>query len=97
MSALLRADLKENVAVKQCPIDKSKLVRMTVSKPLEDAEYLPLTEPEVRKAYLMRGTWEETWTYDVCGKEIHVPITFRADGFGGAHYLTQINPKQSAR
>jgi|CXWL01.1.fsa_nt_gi TPR repeat protein len=85
--------LSKNVGV-QCPMDKTRLVRMAVSKSPEDAEYLPLTGPEVQQAYLLRGTWEERWTYDICGQEVHVPMTFQADGFGGAHYHTQFNPKQ---
>jgi TPR repeat protein len=95
--AYIRAQsLNKNVSV-QCPADKTRLVLMAVSKPPEDAEYLPLTEPEVRQAYMLRGTWEERWTYDICGQEVHVPMTFQADGFGGAHYHTQFDPKQVAK
>ena len=95
--AYIRAQsLNQHVGV-QCPADKTRLVRMAVSKPPEDAEYLPLTEPEVRQAYLLRGTWEERWTYDICGQEVHVPMTFQADGFGGAHYHTHFDPKQVAK
>lgn len=95
--AYIRAQsLNKNVGV-QCPADKTRLVRMAVSKPPEDVEYLPLTEPEVRQAYMLRGTWEEGWTYDICGQEVHVPMTFQADGFGGAHYHTRFDPKQVAK
>jgi len=57
-----------------------------VSKPVTAAEYLPLVEPGMEKAYLMRGVWEEAWTYDVCVKEVTTPIAFQADGLGGADF-----------
>jgi hypothetical protein len=70
-------------------MEKAKLIRMRVDQQVEGAEYLPLTEPGMEKAYLLRGTWQETWTYDVCGREVDVPIVFRADGFGGAYYTAE--------
>jgi len=81
-----RAGLQDKEKSAQCPVEKMKLIRMIVSKPVESAEYLPLSEQGMEQAYLMRGTWQETWTYDVCGKEVNSPITFQADGFGGATY-----------
>ena len=32
------------------------------------------------------GSWSEIWTFVVCGRTVEVPITFTADGNGGAHY-----------
>ena len=32
------------------------------------------------------GSWSEIWTFLVCGRSVEVPITFTADGNGGAHY-----------
>ncbi|MBX3562186.1 MAG: hypothetical protein KF780_10295 [Sphingomonas sp.] len=32
------------------------------------------------------GSWSEVWTFTVCGKSADVPITFTADGQGGANY-----------
>lgn len=31
------------------------------------------------------GSWQEAWTFRVCGKSVEVPISFRADGQGGAY------------
>ncbi len=84
--AAVRAGLRDKEKSVQCHADKIKLIRMIVSKPIESAEYLPLSEQGMEKAYLMRGVWEETWTYDVCGMEVNTPITFQADGFGGASF-----------
>lgn len=30
------------------------------------------------------GSWEEGWTFEVCGRRAEVPVGFRADGMGGA-------------
>jgi hypothetical protein len=32
------------------------------------------------------GSWEEGWTFRVCGKSAEVPIRFTADGQGGANW-----------
>ncbi|MEM8919084.1 MAG: hypothetical protein AAGE37_09520 [Pseudomonadota bacterium] len=31
------------------------------------------------------GSWKEIWTFKTCGQNYDVPITFRADGDGGAY------------
>jgi hypothetical protein len=62
---------------------------MSVTQPLEGAEYLPLKEPGMAQAYLVRGKWQELWTYDVCGANVEVPIEFVADGMGGATFTTR--------
>lgn len=52
--------------------------------PIEKAVWLPLAVPEMRQSYLMQGNWREIWTFDVCGAETGVILTFTADGLGGA-------------
>jgi TPR repeat protein len=52
--------------------------------PIEKAVWLPLAAPEMRQSYLMQGNWREIWTFDVCGAETGVILTFTADGLGGA-------------
>lgn len=32
-----------------------------------------------------RGSWEEVWTFSVCGRQAAVPVSFKADGTGGAY------------
>lgn len=31
------------------------------------------------------GSWTEHWTFGLCGKRVEVPVSFRADGDGGAY------------
>jgi hypothetical protein len=52
--------------------------------PIEKAVWLPLAASEMRQSYLMQGNWREIWTFDVCGAETGVILTFTADGLGGA-------------
>lgn len=35
------------------------------------------------------GSWKEAWTFSVCGHRAEVPITFVADGQGGARWTVQ--------
>lgn len=69
-----------------CGKDRWKLVSMRVSQPIADPEYLPVDEPSLLTTFLVRGRWEETWNFDICGREVRVPIAFEADGLGGAKY-----------
>lgn len=32
------------------------------------------------------GSWKESWTFQVCGRRVEVPLTFNADGQGGAYW-----------
>jgi hypothetical protein len=38
-----------------------------------------------------QGSWEETWMFSVCGRIAAVPVSFKADGTGGAY--TGVNQK----
>lgn len=51
---------------------------------IRDAGYLPLTGTLVADSYLARGHWDETWTFQACGREVPVKVTFQADGGGGS-------------
>jgi hypothetical protein len=63
-----------------------KLVKTVISKPLSQDTYLPVPEAPFQHFYLLQGTWQETWTFDVGGTQVSVPIDFQADGLGGAYY-----------
>ncbi len=71
----------------------AKLVGTRISKPVSGAVYLPSRIPGYEKAYLMAGQWEEEWTYTGCERTAAVPIKFVADGFGGAHMLSEQSGK----
>jgi hypothetical protein len=62
------------------------------AEPVADAEYLPLPKP-LENTYLVRGNWEETWTFSGCDKTVPVQMKFSADGWGGMHYSTRQAPK----
>jgi malonyl CoA-acyl carrier protein transacylase len=51
---------------------------------LEKPVWLPVAVPELQRAYLMSGNWNEIWTFDVCGAQTQVVLAFVADGLGGA-------------
>lgn len=41
-----------------------------------------------------KGSWEEVWTFGVCGRLVAVPVSFQADGSGGAY--THVGRKSAA-
>lgn len=85
-AATAKAGLADPAKRGECDPQNARLVKMAVTKPISGAEYLPLTIPELAKAYLLKGNWEEEWTYDFCGKQVPVTVAFQADGLGGAYY-----------
>ena len=58
------------------------------------AEYLPLKGTMVADSYLLKGEWPEYWTFDACGEEVPVKVTFKADGWGGAFFTAAHNKGQ---
>jgi hypothetical protein len=38
------------------------------------------------------GSWDEVWTYTLCNHPVDVPITFTADGNGGAYWNARLGP-----
>lgn len=44
-----------------------------------------------------RGGWREIWTYRACNRDLVVPITFRADGNGGATWNAEIGTINSKK
>jgi hypothetical protein len=55
---------------------------------LKDAVFLPLKSPALHDTYLVKGTWDETWRFEGCGRQVDVPLHFAADGWGGATFHT---------
>lgn len=66
-----------------------QLKRIQTTRDLTDAEYLPIGIPEAENFYLLKGSWDEEWTFSLCGKEVPVVVAFVADGMGGATYSTK--------
>ena len=61
---------------------------------IRDAEYLPLTHRMVEKSFLLKGEWTEFWTFDACGDEVPVKVSFAADGWGGTSIAAAHNRGQ---
>lgn len=85
-----KAGLADPAKRSECDPRSAQLVKMTVTKPISAAEYLPIPVPELARAYLLTGSWEEEWTYDFCGKQVPVKVAFQADDFGGAYYQASV-------
>ncbi len=90
-SAELRAKSDGITESEQCKIAQMKLAKTEISRPIENAVYLPVEAKLLDNFYLISGQWQETWTYNVCGKMVAVPIEFQADGLGGAYFQTKLN------
>jgi hypothetical protein len=73
--------------------DKATLKTVS-STDLRNAEYLPLASKMVEKTYLVKGEWTEFWTFDACGADVPVKVSFTADGWGGASITAAHNKGQ---
>jgi len=62
-----------------------RLMSTAQAGPVE-ASYLSNTHPWVARTYMVRGSWEEDWRYEFCGKEAVVRMRFEADGKSGAYF-----------
>lgn len=81
---------------KEAPKQLPELLRTAVTRPLADAVWLPSQVPGHEHAYLVAGSWEETWTYRGCDRTADVIIEFRADGLGGATFTSRLRPADPA-
>lgn len=70
--------------------DKPELKTVTAGD-VQGAEYLPLTGNMVKDTYLVKGTWTEYWTFQACGEEVPLKVSFAADGWGGATSSVRYN------
>ncbi len=64
---------------------KSKLGIVRIEK--EESDLKPATFG-VRYS----GTWSEIWPIEKCGRIVEIPVSFTADGDGGAYHRSRINP-----
>jgi TPR repeat protein len=78
------AAAEKDAAKKECK--DARPVRTQRLGPLTQAVWLPLAAADMRQSYLMAGVWREIWTFDVCGAETPVRITFTGDGLGSATF-----------
>jgi len=81
---------------KEGPKQLPELIKTAVTRPLNDAVWLPSQVPGHEHAYLVAGNWEETWTYRGCDRMADVVIEFKADGMGGATFSSRQEARQPA-
>jgi len=67
---------------------KLELARTEPGSAPAEAQYLPVASGPLVNAYLIRGQWQEAWTYHGCGREYAVQVSFTADGWGGVRFQT---------
>lgn len=73
---------KKANAPEQC--ETMKLKKADIQRPVRDAVYLPLKSRHLQNRVLVKGTWDEKWTFSVYGRDVQVTLNFKADGMGGA-------------
>lgn len=90
--AMLSIAVAASTSVGDFSCKTPQLKRIQMTRDLTEAEYLPIGMPGAEKYYLLKGNWEEEWTFALCGKEAPVKVTFVADGMGGATYTSNAKP-----
>jgi hypothetical protein len=97
-SALLAAiaEIRGPAESTPCDIKEIKLTEVR-AEAVKDAEYLPISNMPLTNSYLVRGSWNEAWTFNGCQRTAVVPMTFNADGWSGAHFGAKYSPKPRAR
>lgn len=81
------AEIHSKNQIEQCTQKQIRLISTSIVQEIKNPIYLPVEASSLKDFYLIRGEWQEKWTYDVCGKPYSVIIDFQADGMGGAFYL----------
>lgn len=76
-----------------CDAKQIKLTKIE-AEPVSDAEYLPLTQQPYKETFLVKGNWNEVWTYEGCDKSAPIKISFSADGWSGARFSAVTEPGQ---
>ena len=74
-----------------CDVKEIKLVQVAAG-PVDNAEYLPISKAPLASTYLVRGNWNETWTFAGCQKSAPIDMAFSADGWSGAKFTTTQTP-----
>ncbi len=80
-AAVAKSGYALQVPGKACDAVELQSVR---SGEIENPAYLPLKGALVEGSYLVKGHWQESWTFRACGAEIPVKVEFQADGWGGS-------------
>lgn len=76
----------------QCDSKEIKLTQVA-AEPVRNAEFLPISKAPLASTYLVRGTWNESWTFTGCQQTVALRMEFTADGWSGAHFKTTDQPK----
>jgi hypothetical protein len=76
----------------QCDTKEIKLTQVA-AEPVRNAEFLPISKAPLATTYLVRGSWNESWTFTGCQQTATLRMEFTADGWSGAHFKTTYQPK----
>jgi hypothetical protein len=79
-----------------CDAKDVSLSRLT-TEPVTRAEYLPISGAPLARSYLVRGSWNEEWTFTGCKKSTVVRIAFTADGWSGVQFKAASAKADTAR
>ncbi len=75
-----------NTDPQACPRNQMRVSQMRITQPMQEAQYLPVNGRLLGNMLLIKGHWSESWTLNVCGKAVEVPVTFEADGLATAEF-----------
>jgi hypothetical protein len=75
-----------------CEVKEIKLTQVA-AEPVRNAEFLPISKAPLAHTYLVRGSWNESWTFTGCQQTVALRMEFSADGWSGAHFKTTYQPK----
>ena len=89
-TASLAAELQLFIAKNECTSKELKLSKIE-AEPIANAEFLPIAQLPLANTYLVRGDWNENWTFTGCHQTTIVRMAFSADGWSGVKF--QVIPK----
>lgn len=95
-TASIAAELQMLIAKNECSSKELKLIKVE-AEPIANAEYLPITQLPLANTYLVRGSWNESWTFAGCNQTTIVRMDFSADGWSGVKFQAIPKPKEDAK
>lgn len=89
LTILPNAIVRSGKSKTECEPKNVRISRIRISRDMNAPEYVPVDAVLLKDAVLVKADWQETWTVNVCGTEVDVPVEFQADGGGGAYFQTK--------
>lgn len=95
-TARIAAEIQMLIAKNECNSKELKLTKIE-AEPIANAEYLPIAQLPLAKTYLVRGSWNENWTFTGCNQTAIVRMDFSADGWSGVKFQVSPKPEKEAK